>query len=117
MFKSRLFTVGILIVIVFLGLSLIRLRQPIGGLNAEIEYVDQKLAEVQQKNEDLTSNVNSSNNESYIERQLRLKLNYKKADEEAVLIYKTQATVQQPDNSGFLLKEYDRFLNWLKNLL
>lgn len=116
MFKSRFFTVGALLLIAFLSLSLIRLRQPISSLNAEIEHVNQKLDDANAKNKDLSSAADNADNGAYLERQLRLKLNYKKADEEAVLIYKIQPTVQQTENTNFFVKEYHKFSDWLKNL-
>ena len=114
MLNSKYFTTGLIILVAFLGLAFIRVRQPIQDLNAEINHMNQKLAEAQRKNKDLTKEASNFQNEAYIERQLRLKLNYKKSDEEAVLIYKTEPIVQQPQNESFLATQYYKFSSWLK---
>ncbi len=116
MLKSRYFTAGLAIIVLFLGLSLIRIQQPIQDLNAEISHINQKLDEVKSKNDDLSQRADYLNNKSYLEQQLRLRFNYKKSDEEAVLIYKTQPPVQQSESNNLFIKGYNKFSSWLKSI-
>ena len=117
MLKSKYLTIIIVIAVAFIGLSLLNLREPIENLNAEIGYMNQKLTEVQGKNYDASHQTDLLQNESYVKRQLRSKLNYKKVDEDVVLIYRIQPTLKEPKSSNFLVHQYNKVSSWFKNLI
>ncbi len=117
MLKSKYFTISLGLAIILLGFSFIRSRAPIKDLDAEIDYVNQKLAEAQRKNEYMAVRASSLQNESFLERQIKLKLNYKNSDEEAVLVYKVEPTGQTTQEQGnYLAVQYHHFVYWLDRI-
>lgn len=90
LFHSFLFTVGCLIVIFFVGLSLIRLWPKKVAVDNEAQNLQNKIAEAEQSKSDLARLLDYFKSDSYREREARLRLNYKKPDEQAVFIYRDE---------------------------
>ena len=86
--QSRIFSVLVILLAAFLGLKLISIQMPLSDLSKEAENVNQKIAEAQAKNQALAQQSQYLTSQAYLERQVRLRLNYKNPDEEAVQIYR-----------------------------
>lgn len=113
--QSKICTGLILIIIGFLGLSLLRRIEPLSTVEKERAHLEQKVSEAKAKNQRLAQEEDYLKNQAYLERQARIKLNYKKADETAVLIYETRPA--SPSQSleptgGF----WQNIVSWLRKL-
>ena len=87
-FQSIFFTLGILIIVFFVGLSLIKIYPNKVTVDNEVNNLEQKIAEVESYNSKLGSMLDYFKSDSYLEREARERLNYKKPDEQAVFIFR-----------------------------
>lgn len=114
--QSKLCTGVIVLIIGFLGLSLLRRIEPLSTLEKEQDHLKQRVSEAKAKNQDLAQQGDYLKNPAYLERQARIKLNYKKPDETAVLIYETQSASpsQSLQPTGGLWRN---IVSWLRKIL
>lgn len=122
--QSKLVTVGLILVIGFFALSTIKLQPALVSVRKEIKNVEQKISEIKiarQEAEKLSEYLNSS---AYLERQARIKLNYKKPGENVVYIYtaETQKIAPEVQKEKWITKILEnKFVknleSWLKYLV
>ncbi len=91
-FKSKWFMVMMILVIGWLALSFIKIKLHENIVNKEAEELGVKISNLEKSNSLIEKFIVYMSNPSFIERQARIKLNYKAQDEEVVFIY--------PDNSA-----------------
>ena len=94
MFKEilqlKLFTAVILIVIGFFVISVIKLEPSLSAVRKELKNLNQKIDEAEKSSLELEKLGDYLKSDVYLERQARLKLNYKKPDEKVVFVYDTE---------------------------
>ncbi len=110
--------------VAFLFVSLFKLEPPLTASYREIKNLDQKISEAKDslsKANQLSAYFSSY---AYLERQARLKLNYKKPDENVVYVYKRNIASASAESkiNGDLSKDKTLknigadFKNWIVNL-
>lgn len=85
--QSKWFTAAAVIIVGFLLASLIKIEPVLMATRKELKNLDTKIAEIEQSAAELERLGEYIRGDAYLERQARLKLNYKKPDEKVVYIY------------------------------
>lgn len=114
--QSRWSTAGIAILILLLGLAVYRILPIVAVLNKENNNLKEKISETNKNIKELEKSKEYYQDPSYLEREARLRLNYKKQDEKVVFVYRDQynqpkSTANKPQGLFEILK------NWLANLI
>lgn len=118
--QSRWFTILAVIVIGFFSLLIIKLKPSLEAVSQEVNNQNQKIAEAEQGLSELQKLGEYFKSTAYLEREARLKLNYKKSGESVVFVYKNQHTQNpaKPDDatrSSIILPNWQKWLNYLLN--
>ena len=85
--QSRWFTAAAVVIIGFFLISLIKIQPVLTTTQKELNNLDKKIAEAEQSASELERLKDYLQSSAYLEKQARLKLNYKKPDENVVYIY------------------------------
>lgn len=101
----------------FLVFSLLRIQQPLGNLRDEAKNIDQKIAEIKKQEEAAQKETDYLKSAAFLERELRLKLNYKKPDENVVVVYRNHLAPNVASSSQSIIKEPANWQKWLEYLL
>lgn len=106
------------IVIGFFLLLIIQLQHPLKTVSQEVSNLDRKIAEAEQGLSELQKLKDYFKSAAYLERQARLKLNYKKPGESVVFVYKNQhvQSPAKPDDAAkpsLILPNWQKWLNYL----
>jgi len=94
--------VGMILVIGWLTLSFIKIKLHENIVNKEAEELGLKISNLEKSNSLIEKFIVYMSNPSFIERQARIKLNYKAPGEEVVFIY--------PDNSAKASSSQDSYV-------
>lgn len=118
--QSRWFTFAAVIVIGFFLLLIVKLKPSLETVNQKVNNLDQKIAEAEKSRLELEKLGDYLKNAAYLEQQARLKLNYKKPDENVVFVYKNQhaQSPAQPNDTtrpSLILPNWQKWLNYLLN--
>ena len=111
--QSRWFTFLAVIIIGFFLLLIIRLQPSLRMATREVSNLNQKIAEAEKSRLELERLGDYLKSAAYLERQARLKLNYKKPGESAVFVYKNQHN-QNPMEPSEAVKPSAVLPNWQK---
>lgn len=114
--QSKIFTVLMVLAAGFLVFSLLRVQQPLGDLRNEAKNIDQKIAEIKKQEETAKKENDYLKSAAFLERELRLKLNYKKLDESVVIVYRNHLTPNVASSSQSIIKEPANWQRWLEYL-
>jgi len=82
-------------------------RQEVNNLNQKIAETERELSELKELGDYFRSSA-------YLEREARLKLNYKKPGENVVFVYRNQSLLQNPAGNGNSTKPSPTLPNWQK---
>ncbi len=109
-----------MIVIGFFLLLLIKLKPSLETISQEVNNLDQKIAEAQNDLSELQKLGGYFKSAVYLEREARLKLNYKKPGESVVFVYKNQhaqspAKPNDTTKPSLILPNWQKWLNFLLN--
>src|SRR3989344_4528539 len=85
--QSRWFTAAAVVLIGFFLISLIKIQPVLTTTQKELENLDKKITEAERSASELERLKDYLQSDAYLERQARLKLNYKKPDEKVVYVY------------------------------
>lgn len=111
--KSKVLSPILLLALFFLILTLVKVRNSTLAVDKEITNQKNKIDEVEKSIADLQKSKEYLKTDSYIEKQARLRLNYKKPDENVVFVYSDSGSRISKDKQeikrGFIFPE-----NWLK---
>lgn len=102
--NSKIFSVFILILIGWLALSLLGVENKKKFLDKEIQSFENKIKNVQKTNDELSEFISHFDNPSFLEKEARLKLNYKAPDEELIMVYRDNGAKTASDSAASSLK-------------
>src|SRR5690348_9226036 len=80
----------------WLGLNVYRLGLQQGSESAQLKDVQARINDAQQENQILASSSDYFHSDAYLERQARLKLNYKMPGEQVAFVYPDSASNSEP---------------------
>ena len=115
---SKWFTASAFIVIVFFLISIIKLMPQLATISGELKNLNYKIVVAKKADSELQKMSDYLKSDSYLERQARIRLNYKKPDENVVFVYpnpnrKAQSISGGSTKSRFLLS---RLFGWFMGL-
>jgi cell division protein FtsB len=120
-FQSKWFTPVLLVLLVVIGVGVYKILPTVIAARKEMAMLSQKITDTENSAAQLEQNKELANAESYLEREARAKLNYKKPDEKVVYIYQNQyngvASSSQPSPTPSTTPKtdiWDRILDWFK---
>lgn len=109
-----------IIVIGFLALAVVKILPAVVAVNKEAKNLEQKVNETSQNFSELERSKEYLKSSAYLERQARIKLNFKKPDEKVVFVYQkpynlnpTASTAAEND----YLPKWRQWLKWLREKL
>ncbi|MBI2062782.1 MAG: septum formation initiator family protein [Candidatus Yanofskybacteria bacterium] len=97
--QSRWFSGVILLIIVFFLFSIIKFEPSLVAVNRELSNINKKIDEAEKVGLELKKLGDYLKSDAYLERQARLKLNYKKPDEKVVFVYQNPKTNMQSNDA------------------
>ena len=116
--QSRWFTLAAVAVIGLVGMSLFKIVPSAEVAFQEKENLDQKISGLKQSSQEIEKLGDYLKSDAYLERQARIKLNYKKPDESVVFVYKKPA--EQTASQSLQTKPGQDIItkvkNWIDNL-
>ena len=110
--NSKLFFVVLILLIFWLGNSLVNSSRQREVIDREIESYEAKINEAQNNNENLVIFLKNLAKSSFLDREARLKYNYKGADEQVAFVYPDNNS--RPISQSFeeLLKTMPNWKKW-----
>lgn len=92
LFHRKLLTAALILALIWLGNSAYAVYRQRSDVRAQLRDVESKVAALQNDNDYLASSSAYFSSDEYLERQARLKLNYKPAGEQVAFVYKSSAS-------------------------
>ncbi len=110
--NSRLFSVFLLFLIFWLGSSLVNLNGQRKLTSRDIRANEEKISEARKNTDSLNQFLKNMENPSFLEREARIKFNYKNPDEQVAFIYRD--TDKKPVSQSFenLLRSMPNYKKW-----
>ena len=117
--NSKIFTVLVGFVVLWLILSSINLKSQRTMVGKEVGNVEAKINEVQKDTDYLNKFLAYFKTPAFLEKEARLKLNYKAQGEEVVFIYKDKNPKKESDSISLeeLLAKMPNYKKWALYLL
>ena len=117
--NSKIFTALIVIIALWLALSSVKLASQRAAVDKDVSGVETKIREVQDDTDYLNKFLAYFQTPAFLEKEARLKLNYKAQGEEVVFIYKDKniKNIHDPINFEELLARIPNYKKWFLYLL
>jgi len=117
--NSKVLTALAGVLALWLTLSSINLTSQRGMTDKEVKNVESKIKEVQNDTDYLNKFLDYFKTPAFLEREARLKLNYKSQGEEVVFIYKDKNAKKESDSISLeeLLARMPNYKKWFLYLL
>lgn len=96
--NSKLLSALLILIIFWLGNSLVNLNRQRENVSSEINSYEDKISKIEESNDKLAEFIKNIENPSFLEREARIKYNYKAADEEVAFVYLDN---QKPATASF----------------
>ena len=107
-------TVLLVLALVWLSRSLLRVYQQRAEVADQLRGLESKISGIEHDNEFLASASAYFSSNAYLERQARLKLNYKLPDEEVAFVYKDPSVAKETPPAQALKDQIAKMPNWKK---
>ena len=117
--NSKIFTALIGVLVLWLTLSSVNLNSQREAVDREVKNVESKIKEVQNDTDYLSKLSAYFQTPAFLEKEARLKLNYKAQGEEVVFIYKDKNVKKETDFVSLeeILSKIPNYKKWLLYLL
>ncbi len=116
--QSPLFTVLAIVVLIFFLSLIIKLYPSLVTVQREVGNLNQKIAEVEEGQLELEQLEEYFKSDNYLEKQARIKLNYKKPDENVVFVYRNEYDQEPVETVRDKKSELpSNLIKWFKYLL
>lgn len=110
--NSKLFSVFLLFLIFWIGNSLVGLDTQRKNMEKDIRAYEAKVSESEKSNSSLSNFLKFLENPSFLEREARLKYNYKKSDEEVAFVYPDNSSVKASQSFDDTLRSMSNWKKW-----
>ena len=114
--NSKILSVILVGVLVWLGVSFLDVKFQERYIHDEVQNLQNKIEAAKKDNTNLEKNMANLQNPSFLEREAKLKLNYKKSDEQVVFVYRDTAPKKGSESFQSKLagmKNYQKWWYWL----
>src|SRR3989344_535681 len=112
--NSKIFTVLSGILVLWLTLSSINIGSQRSMIDGEVKNIETKIKEVQNDTDYLNKFLNYFQTPAFLEKEARLKLNYKVQGEEVIFVYRDKNVKKESDPINFeeLLSKMPNYKKW-----
>lgn len=111
--QRKILTIGLCGLLVWLGYRGWQIRSQRADANVQLKDLESRVADLENNNNFLASSSAYFASDAYLERQARLKLNYKLPDEQVAFVYKdTSVKVASPSKE--FKTQLTQMPNWKK---
>ena len=119
LFKSKLFLALLIPVIGWLSLSFIKIKLQSDIVNKEVGDLESKISYLADSNSSLDKLIGYLKHPSFLDREARLKLNYKSEGEEVAFVYPDVSAKTSSGSSGFeeLSSPLPNYMKWFWYLI
>ena len=119
LFKSKWLTVAAIVIVGWLGFSFAKIKLHENIVNKEMGDLEGKIAGLEKNNNTLERFIQQIANPSFLEKEARLKLNYKNPDEEVAFVYTNDVRQRDLISADFnrQLALMPNYLKWFYYLL
>ena len=110
---------GLILIIGWLSLSFIKIKLQSDIVNKEVGDLETKIGGLEESNSSLDKLIGYLKHPSFLDKEARLKLNYKSADEEVAFVYpdlNPKTSSGSPDTRELLAK-MPNYLKWVWYLM
>ncbi|MEK7645941.1 MAG: septum formation initiator family protein [Patescibacteria group bacterium] len=111
--QSKIITIGLLALLVWLGYRSWQIKDQRAETDSQVKELESRVADLERSNQFLASSSAYFASDAYLERQARLKLNYKLADEQVAFVYK-DTSVKIASSSQEFKTQLAEMPNWKK---
>ncbi len=114
--NSKIFSALLLIVLVWLGFSSLNLTIKDRAMRDEAMRLEGKIEMVKKENSNFEKYISYMHNPSFLEREARLRLNYKAPDEQVAFIYRDNSSKKASrsfEDELANMKNYQKWWYWL----
>jgi len=111
--RNKIFTVGLVLLLVWLGYRSWQIRNQRVETDVQVKDLKSRVADLEHNNQFLASSSAYFASDTYLERQARLKLNYKLPDEQVAFVYK-DTSVKIASASQEFKTQLAEMPNWKK---
>ena len=115
--RRKTVTIILLVLIGWFGYQGLKIHEQQVSTAAEVSEMESRVADLSRNNQFLASSSAYFGSDAYLERQARLKLNYKMPDEQVAFVYKDTSTKESPKNTGPNLQDLPNWKKWWYYLL
>jgi len=116
-FNSKIFTVFLLILSVWLLFSVISVEIKKNEVKSEETAVENKITGIKQDNSSIEKYIKNFQNQKFLEKEARLRLNYKAFDEEVVFVHRDTNLQKASSSQDTLPAELPFYKKWWRWLL
>ncbi len=117
--QKKILTVGLTVLLVWLGYRAWQIHGQRAETAVQVKDLESKVTDLKKNNQFLASSSAYFASDAYLERQARLKLNYKLSDEQVAFIYKDMSVKVTPPAEVFknTLAQMPNWKKWWYYLL
>lgn len=117
--RSKLVMILLILAVGWFSISFIKIKLYDNLVNMEVGGLEEKIGDLEKSNSLLEKFISYMSNASFLERQARIKLNYKALDEEVVFIYIDSSNRASSSLGDFRvqLAQIPNYLKWVYYLI
>lgn len=115
--KSKWSLGAIILVLGWMILSFIKLKLDENIVNKEVAELELKIDNLEKSNNTIEKFISYMSNPRFIEKQARIKLNYKAEGEEVVFIYPDNSAKNSSSSQELLLQNAPNYIKWYYYLI
>lgn len=115
--SSKFLTVGLAALIFWLGVSLVEVRDKKSVIENKVATLEAKSEDIKKSSDYLEKFITYLSNPSFLDKEARIKLNYKTAGEEVVYVYHDRATATPASASAETNKKEKPFYKKIWNFI
>ncbi len=117
--QRKILTLGLALVLVWLGYRSWEIHAQRKNLDVQVGELESRAQDLERNNQFLASSSAYFSSDAYLERQARVKLNYKLSDEQVAFVYKDKSTKVASSSLEFKnhLAEMPNWKKWWYYLL
>lgn len=111
--QRKTFTIGLVALVFWFGHKALQIHSERIEIKSQVSELESRVADIDRNNQFLASSSAYFGSDSYLERQARLKLNYKLQDEQVAFVYQDTG-VKTSSSSSKLDPRSANIPNWQK---
>ena len=116
-FNSKIFTAFVSIFLAWILLSVISLELKKDEVHKEVKSAELRVEDIQKNSQILEKLIDNLENPAFLDKEARLRLNYKGQGEKVVFVYRDSNPNAASPSEGFSLENLSNYKKWRYYLL